>query len=122
MLRSTLALAVVLSVASLSRAADLFSSPVYVGSNSCGTCKVVNVTSAVLPAHVQVIETGGTVLADSGTMSLFPSQIYGIDACYTADYVYCRFVNANTRKIKADLTLFNAFSGDFSDTTVVPAQ
>jgi hypothetical protein len=69
-----------------------------------------------LPAHVQVIETGGTVLADSGTMSLFLSQIY------TASYVYCRFVNANTRKVKADLTLFNAFSGDFSDTTVVPAQ
>jgi hypothetical protein len=121
MVRSIFALAAVLSVASISLAGDLVTPPVWVGTNHWSSCKLVNITSAPIPAQLQMIEDGGNLLQDSGPQTLAPSQVYEVGYLGPGESVYCRFVNANTRKVRADFTAYST-SGDLTDTTVVPAQ
>ena len=121
MVRSTLALAAVLSFASISLARDLFTPPAYVGGDQEVTCKMLNITSAPIPAELEMIQEGGTVLYDSGPITLGPSLVWGYSHAGPNDIVYCRFVNATTRKIRADLTVYIPVY-PATDTTVVPAQ
>ena len=50
MIRPTLALAAVLSVASISLAGDLVTAPVFVGGGSDVSCNLVNITSDTISA------------------------------------------------------------------------
>jgi hypothetical protein len=121
MVRSTLALAAVLSVASISLAGDLVTPPLWVGGSHNSTCKLVNITSAPIPAQVQMIEEGGAVLVDSGQITVGPSQVLDYGNAGLGKSVYCRFVNANIRRVRAGLTVWAA-SSDATDITIVPAQ
>jgi hypothetical protein len=124
MVRSALALAVVLSVASLSRAADLFTPSAYVGGNSYGTCKLVNISSASMSARIQMIGSGGGVVQDSGSFTAGPGQVWAIYDFFPFDWVYCRFVNASIHKVRGSLTVVDSASNnsDGTDTAVVAAQ
>jgi hypothetical protein len=123
MVRSTLALAVLLSVASLSRA-DLITPAAWVGNNSAASCKLVNTTSALMVTQIQVIGSAGNVVEDSGGIALSSGQVYALYDFFPSDFVYCRFVNANAHKVRADLTVMSTTSlnGDETDTAVVAAQ
>jgi hypothetical protein len=121
MVRSTFALAAVLSVASASLAADLATSPVFVGTQTCALCKLVNITSAPIPARVQMIADGGAVLRDSDPATVEANAVLEVEQCPVGGkFVFCRFVNASKSKVRANLNTF--LGGDFSDTLVVPAQ
>jgi hypothetical protein len=122
MVRSVLALAAVLSVASASLAGDLVTPLVHVGTNSAWSCKVLNITSAPIVVQYQMIQNGGTVREDSGPTTLAPDQgdytiLYG-----SGTEVFCRFLKASTSKVRAELTVFPNNDGVFADTLVVPAQ
>ena len=59
MVRSIFALAAVLSLATASLARDLVTPAVYVGPSTSVACKLLNITSAPVPARVQMIADGG---------------------------------------------------------------
>ena len=60
MVRSTLALAAVLSVASISLAGDLVTPSIGVGASTNAACKLVNISSNTITAQLQLIGAGGT--------------------------------------------------------------
>ena len=121
MVRSTLALAAVLAVASTSLAADLVTPGVAIGSNSGVDCRLVNITSAPLATRIQLISgLEGKVLVDSGpiTVGAGSSLDYGER---TAGIDYCRFVNTSKSKVRAALVAAS-LSGDGSNTIVAEAH
>jgi hypothetical protein len=121
MVRSTLALAAVLSVASISLAADLVTPPMAVGASTSASCKLANITSAPLPAQLEMIEGGGGVLANSGPITVLPGKATAIEFAGPQVLVYCRFVKASKSKVRAALTTFVS-TDDGTDHVVVPAQ
>jgi hypothetical protein len=67
MVRSTIALAAVLSVASVSLAGDLVTPPMFVGLNTSVACKLQNISSNTITAQVQLVDgASATVVQDSG--------------------------------------------------------
>ena len=122
MVRSMFALAAVLSVATASLARDLVTPAVYVGSNSIAECKLLNIASAPVPAHVQLIEAWtGTVLAEVGPTPLAAQAAYQAVKTYPGTTVFCRFVNASLSKFRGALIEIGP-GGDGTETNVVPAQ
>ena len=121
MVRSTLALAAVLSVASISLAGDLVTPSIGVGASTNAACKLVNISSSTITAQLQLVDSAGTALSDSGSTTVLAghetSQIFS-----NANHeVYCRFVKASKSKVRASLTAFGT-SGDGTDQIVVAAQ
>jgi hypothetical protein len=98
MVRSTLALAAVLAVASTSLAGDLVTPGVAIGSDSGVDCRLVS----------------GPITVGAGSSSDFGESIGGM-------IVYCRFVNTSKSKARAALTAYS-LSGDGSTTVVASAQ
>jgi hypothetical protein len=70
MVRSTLTLAAVLSVASASLAADLVTPPIFVGVNNFGGCRLANITSMAIPAQIQLVGESGNVVVDTGPITV----------------------------------------------------
>ena len=120
MVRSTLALAAVLSVASINLARDLVTAPVFVGATTTALCKLLNITSAPIPAQVQLIAQGGTVLMDTGPQTVNAARVLEVEQAAVKNTIFCRFVKASKSKVRADFTAFSG--GDFSDTLVVAAE
>ena len=120
MVRPTIALAALLSVASISLAGDLVTPPVFIGSGSDVSCNLVNITSDTIAARLQLIIDDGTVLVDS-PQTVPAGQAAKIFAQKPARLVYCRFVKASKGKVRATLAAFSD-SGDGTETTVVAAQ
>jgi hypothetical protein len=106
MIRSTLALAAVLSTASTSLAADLVTPRVFVGANTNAVCKLANITSAPLPAQLQMISGSGTVLLDSGPRTVDPVAVTEILLNHAHTAVYCRFVKASKSTVRATVSAF----------------
>jgi hypothetical protein len=106
MIRSTLALAAVLSVASVSLAGDLVTPPVYVGSSTEVACKLVNISSNTITAQLQLVESNATVLEDSGPTTLNAGHLTKIFHSGPDTEVYCRFVKASKSKVRASITTF----------------
>jgi hypothetical protein len=121
MVRSTLALAAVLSVASASLAGDLVTPPIFVGASTSAACALANLTSAPLPAQLEMIEGGGGVLVNSGPITVSPGNTTSIVFPGPQVQVYCRFVKASKSKVRADLTTFVS-TDDGTAHVVVPAQ
>jgi hypothetical protein len=122
MVRSTLALAAVLSVAATSLAGDLVTPPVLVGVSTNVRCSLLNVSSAPIPAQIQLlIVPGPTVLVDSGTVTVPAGEVLGIAFDGPGNGVYCRFVKASKSKVRAVISTFVG-SGDLSDQVVAVAQ
>jgi hypothetical protein len=122
MVRSTLALTALLSVASTSLAGDLVTPPVFVGSSSSVSCRLVDITTAPVPiGDIQVRAADGTLLFDTGPITLNPGATGSITVNDPGQLVYCRFVKASKSKVRATLTI-NPHTGDFSDTTTAVAQ
>jgi len=121
MVRSIFALAAVLSVASASLAADLVTPPIGVGASTTAVCRLANLTSAQLPAQLEMIESGGGVLASSGPITVLPGKTTEIAFPGPQVPVYCRFVNASKSNVRADLTAYGS-TGDGTDQIVVAAQ
>jgi hypothetical protein len=120
MVRSTLVLAAVLSVASISLAGDLVTPPAFVGGSTNVECNLVNTESAPIPAHLELISRDGTVLQDSGSITVNGGAATSITQLGPDGYVYCRFANAS-KKARAGLaTWLN--TDDTSDHLFVPAQ
>ena len=117
MVRSTFALAAVLSVASTGLAGDLVTPPLLVGASSVAACRIMNITSATIPAQFQMIRADGTVLWDSGPTMLVADQVIEIRVSGPAT-VFCRFVKASKSKIRGAVTRISG--GD--NITVVAAQ
>ena len=103
MVRSIFALAAVLSVASASLAADMATPVVYVGSSTSVQCRITNLTSATIPAQLELIEWGTSVLSNSGPITLPAGSTYLIHFDNPGTYVYCRFVNASKSKVRANI-------------------
>src|SRR5262245_38304962 len=122
MVRSSLALAAVLSVASASLARDLVTPPMFVGNSTTASCKLLNMTSAPIPAHLQLIAAGGTVLADSAQTTVAPGDVGSIFAVHPDTIVFCRFVNASKSKVRAGMTTFVVVGSDKTDQFVAVAQ
>src|SRR5262245_7731365 len=101
MVRSILALAAVFSVASTGFAGDLVTPPVFVGSGTTAACKLTNITSATIPAKLQLIGRGGTVLADSTPTTVLAGDTVGFSFDSPTQDVYCRFVKASRSKVRA---------------------
>ena len=104
MVRPTLALAAVLSVASISLAGDLVTAPVFVGSASKASCILVNITSAPITAQLQMLGADGSVLSASLPETVGAGQLVGIGVLDPGTFVYCRFVKASKGKVRATLT------------------
>jgi hypothetical protein len=124
MVRSIFALAAVLSVATASLARDLVTPAVYVGPSTSVACKLLNITSAPVPAQVQLIEVfSGTVLAEyaPNPVPLLAQGVYGVGKSYPNTTVFCRFVNASLSKFRGSL-IEQVPTGDGTDTIVIPAQ
>ena len=121
MVRSIFALAAVLSVASASLAADMATPVVYVGSSTSVQCRITNLTSATIPAKLELIDWGTSVLSNSGPITLPAGSTYLIHFDNPGTYVYCRFVNASKSKVRAELAT-QASTGDFTDQLIVAAQ
>jgi hypothetical protein len=119
MVRSILALAAVLSVATASLAADLVTPPVDAGSNNQIGCRIANITSNAIPAQIKLVDGNGTSLVDTGpiTVAAGATVAYGVFNPHIT--VYCRFVNASKSKVRAALTASNTGNGD---TIIVVAQ
>ena len=66
MVRSTLALAAVLSVTSTSLAGDLITPSLFVGGSTYVSCELINISSATIPVQVQLIGSSGNVIAAIG--------------------------------------------------------
>jgi hypothetical protein len=121
MVRSILALAAVLSVASASLAADLVTPPATVGSSTTAACMLTNITSAPILAQFEMIDLGGYVGAYSGQITVPAGFTKSILWEHPETPVYCRFVNASKSKVRADMVAF-APTGDGTDQLVIPAQ
>jgi hypothetical protein len=115
------ALAALLSVASASLAGDLATPPMYVGTSTNVWCLLTNLTSAPLPAQLQMIGEGGFVLTDTGPITVDPYTTVNTYVENPIDFVHCRFVNASKSKVRADLATSD-FTSDGSFHLIVPAQ
>ena len=120
MVRSIFALAV-LSVASVSLAGNLVTPPLFVGASSTAACRLANITSAPIPAQLELWEAGGDILATSGPVTMLPNKAAAIGYPGPQVYVYCRFVNASKSKVRASLTAY-VTAGDGTDLVAVSAQ
>ena len=121
MVRSVFALAAVLSVTTASLARDLVTPAVYVGSSTSVECKLLNITSAPVSAHVQLTEAYGTVLEDSGPTTLAAEGTLEVGQFNPATTVFCRFVNASLSKFRGGLLEITGI-GDGTNTILFPAQ
>ena len=121
MVRSIFALAAVLSVASASLAADMATPVVYVGSSTSVQCRITNLTSATIPAQLELIEWGTSVLSNSGPITVDAANTVTEDVYAPSQLVHCRFVNASKSKVRAELAT-QASTGDFTDQLIVAAQ
>jgi hypothetical protein len=121
MVRSILALAAVLSVASTGLAGDLVTPPLFVGASTNAACKLTNITSASIPAQLKLIGTDGAVLADSTPTTVAAGDTVGISFASPTQEVYCRFVKANKSKVRAAITAFSN-ADDHTDHVLAVAQ
>ena len=122
MVRSIFALAAVLSVATASLARDMVTPAVYVGNQTTVVCKLLNITSAPVPAHAQLIEAWtGVVLAETGPAPLAAQAASQTVKPYPGTTVFCRFLNASSSKFRGAL-FENVPGGDGTETNVIPAQ
>jgi len=117
----TLALAALLSAASSSIAGDLVTPPAFVGKSTQVSCKLTNITSATIPAQSQLIQSGGTVLQDSGPTTVAAGDVLEIVHIGPGSPVYCRFLKASKSKVRADMTAFNDAT-DQTDQIIAVAQ
>jgi hypothetical protein len=77
MVRSILALAAVLSVATASLAADLVTPPIDAGSNNLIGCRLANITSNAIPAQIKLVDGNGTSLVDTGPITVAAGATVG---------------------------------------------
>ena len=82
---------------------------------------LTNITSAPIPAQLQVIGAGGFVLADTGPITVDAANTVTEDVYAPSQLVHCRFVNASKSKVRAELAT-QASTGDFTDQLIVAAQ
>jgi len=121
MVRSIFALGAVLSVASISLAGDLVTPPMFVGGSSTTECRLANLTSAPIPAQLDLIGGWGGVLYSSGPITVPAGKTAGVGYDGPANTVYCRFVNASKSKVRADMTI-HVTAGDGTDQVAIAAQ
>jgi hypothetical protein len=121
MVRSTLALAAVLSVASSSLAGDLITPSLFVGAFTNVSCELVNTSSATIPVQIQLIGSGGTVMTSTGPFPLNAGLSTQFIFSGPNDQVHCRFVGVSKSKVRADMTL-SVNTDDGSDHVVVEAR
>jgi hypothetical protein len=93
----------------------------YVGSATYVACKLINVSSATIPAQLQMLNSTGTVLEDTGPVTVGAGHLVGLSHFAPTDDVYCRFVKASKSKVRASLNIYT-FADDTTDHTVLAAQ
>ena len=121
MRHSVVVLAAMVCTGSIVYAGDLVTPAMYVGTSTTASCKLVNVTSSTIDAQIQLIGSTGTVLVDSGPITLGAGSATSRNYADPGDMVYCRFVKASKSKVRASLNLFD-FASDTSDHAIVAAQ
>jgi hypothetical protein len=121
MLRSTLTLAAMLSVASVSFASDLVTASLFVSQSSTAECNLVNITSAPITVQIQMLEAAGVSLLNSGPLLVPGGAVVSFLATNPIANVYCRFM-ASKSKVRASLNAFATGTGDGSDNIVVEAH
>jgi hypothetical protein len=82
---------------------------------------LTNITSAPIPAQLQVIGAGGFVLADTGPITVDAANTVTEDVYAPSQLVHCRFVNASKSKVRADMATED-FTGDATYDDIVAAQ
>jgi len=115
------ALAAVLSVASTSLAGDLVTPPAGAGIGSTAGCILANITSAPIPAQLELIESCGDPLTNSGPVTVLPGKTFEIQYVSPQVPVYCRFVKASKSKVRASMIIW-VTSGDGTSQVVAAAQ
>jgi hypothetical protein len=105
----------------IARAGDLVTPAAFVGSSTTASCKLLNVTSSTISAQIQLRNSTGTVLNDSGPVTLGAGAAISRSYANPSDMVYCRFIKASKSKVRASLNIFS-LADDTTDHTVVMAQ
>jgi hypothetical protein len=82
---------------------------------------LANITSAPIPAQLELIEGGGGVLTNSGLVTVLPGKTFSVEYVSPQVPVYCRFVNASKSKVRASMLIW-VTTGDGTPQVVVPAQ
>jgi hypothetical protein len=86
---------------------------VLVASNDSVMCRITNITPSPVPVQVQLIgAVTGSVVLDTGTITLPPGQTTETYLASVGSLVYCRFVHASKSKVRAALAVFAATGSD----------
>ena len=75
-----LATAFVLGLSGAAQAADLFTPPLFPASSDVLVCEAANVSTATRTVRIQLIDSTGTVVGDTGEFSLPPGTVDGTNA------------------------------------------
>ena len=119
---SMTSLLILASVLPAAAAKPLIAGPVYPGIAHIVACKVVNITTAPLIVTIEIVDTSiGSVLVNTGPLTLAPDHNLGTSQGGISSHVMCRFTGASKTKVRAGLTIYTN-SGDFTDEVFVPAQ
>jgi hypothetical protein len=97
----------------ISIAQVLNTSPLYADNASYHACNVVNVSASSLNISIELIGSGGTVIASSGTNPVAVGAGTSVElsngAAYTG-FARCRFTTNFPSSIRANLTVFHPFT------------
>jgi len=106
----------------VARAANMFAGPLFpVGDDTC-ECEIVNVTTTAKNVQILAISSGGTVLSDTGVMSLPPGQAVAAVSGASGQQ-YCKFVNASSLNFRASIAcFFTGATSAGSDFVALPAR
>jgi hypothetical protein len=117
-----LAALLLLASSGMARAANMFAGPLFPAGGDVCECEIVNVTASAKNVQIQIFDKLGSVIGDSGTLSLPPGQIASIISGVNGPQ-YCKFVGASEGNFRASIACFP--SGDTSagsDFVALPAR
>jgi|SRR5215831_15208113 len=111
-----------LTPAGVARAANMFAGPLFpTGDDNC-ECEIVNVTTSAKNIQIVMIGGDGTVLADTGVISVPAGHTATLISGHNGSQ-YCKFVNASPTSFRASIACFLAgATGAGSDFVALPAR
>ena len=83
-------------------AATLFTPSMLVAGTDDFDCELVNVSSGDLTVQIQALNLVGSVLSESGEITLGPGNMSNVVVSNPATFAYCKFtVQGSKRKVRA---------------------
>jgi hypothetical protein len=117
-----IALAFMLFVTGAAEAVDLFTAPLFIADADTFACEIVNVTTTSRTVRIQIIDTVGGVVSDSGDLTLPAGRVASdtaIGAAFAGSLGYCRFTVLSKNYFRGGAKIA---TGPGSDFVFAPAQ